>query len=246
MAFCSLIVGPLATINMRIPLWLCIPFMIIPLVTAFYFKELPTSKKYDMKGHLNLLKETCRFTRKKPELKWMICFCMLITIVSKIWFFTYNPYFEKVGLGVKYYGLIFFIMNIVAWFFSRYAFKVEKYFTERTCVIGIILCISVPIIIMGLLPFWPIAYLAVCQNIVRGFIKPFEGDFINRNIESDHIRTTVLSINSSASDMVSILVLLSFGFMMENVNLLHSLIILGLLVLVLGMLSFRSYKKLFS
>jgi hypothetical protein len=107
-----------------------------------------------------------------------------------------------------------------------------------------ILCVGIPVFVMGLLPFWPIAYLVVCQNFVRGFLRPFKGDFLNRHISSDHIRTTVLSVQSSTGDIVSILTLSWFGLMMKNVSLLNSLMILGAAVLILGSMSYRSYQKL--
>lgn len=243
-AFCSLVVGPLAVINMRIPLLLCIPFMVIPLVAAFFFKEPEMTTKYSAKEQYKILKEGILFVIKKPEVRWIVGFCTLIGGASKIWFFTYNPYFERVGIDLKYYGVIFFLVNIVAWISSHYAYKIEGRISERGCIKLMILCVGIPIFIMGLLPFWPIAYLVVCQNFVRGFIRPFKNDFTNRHIESDHIRTTVLSVQSSMGDIISILTLSWFGIMMKYVSLLNSLMILGSLVLALGVISYKSYKKL--
>ncbi|MFA6602045.1 MAG: hypothetical protein WCT02_04280 [Candidatus Paceibacterota bacterium] len=62
--------------------------------------------------------------------------------------------------------------------------------------------------------------------------------------DSDQIRTTVLSVQTSTGDIVSILTLAWFGLMMKFVSLLNSLMILGVLVLILGYLSYKSYKKL--
>lgn len=244
MAFCSLAVGPLAVIDMRIPLFLCIPFVAIPLVAAFFFEEPASTREYNARDQMKILKEGIFFVMKKPEVRWIVGFCTLITGASKIWFFTYNPYFERVGIDLKYYGFIFFLVNIVAWISSHYAYKIEGRLNERTCIILMVLCVGIPIFIMGFLPFWPIAYLVVCQNFVRGFFRPFKGDFMNKHIASDHIRTTVLSVQSSTSDVVSILTLTWFGLMMRHVSLLNSLMVLGVLVLILGFLSYRSYKKL--
>ena len=243
-AFCSLAVGPLAAINMRIPLLICIPFVAIPLVVTFFFTEPTATKKYSVRGQFRILVEGIRLAARKPEVFWMIGFCTLIMGSSKIWFFTYNPYFERVGIDIKYYGLIFFLLNIVAWISSHYAEQIEKRLGEHGCIITMILCVGLPVLMMGLLPFWPMAYMVLSQNVVRGFIRPFKGDFLNRHIASDNLRTTVLSVQSTTSDVVSILTLSSFGLLMKHVSLLNSLVILGSVVLLLGFVSYRSYRKL--
>jgi MFS family permease len=243
-AFCSLIVGPLAAINLRIPGLISIPFVIIPLVVAFFFEAPKVTKKYNAREQWNTMKEGLIYAIKKPEVRWIIGFCTLLMGASKIWFFTYNPYFEVVGISIQYYGVIFFIVNIIAWLSSHYAYKVEGYMSEGSSIIIMILCVAAPIILMGLVPYWPVAYMVVFQNVVRGYLRPFKGDYMNRHIKSDHIRTTVLSVQSSASDALTIVALAWFGFMTKHMSLLHSLTILGVFTLIVGMLSYGSYKKL--
>ncbi len=244
-AITSLFVGPLAIINMRIPLFLCVPFMIIPLIVSFYLKDSKSRKSYKAKYQIELIKDGFMYAIRKPEICWIIGLSALIMGASKIWFFTYNPYFEKVGLSLEYYGLIFFLLNIVAWIFSHYAYFIEKYVNESTCIIGIILCVGLPILLMGIFPFWPMAYLVISQNVVRGFMRPFMGNFMNRHIESENMRATVLSVRSSLSEMVSILSLSWFGLMDKSLGLLSSLVILGIIVLVLGAWSHARYRILF-
>ena len=246
LACCALATGPLASINMRIPLFLAIPFAGIPLVTAFFFKEPVSTKGYSARNQIETLKKGVCIVMQKPEVRWIIGFCTLVTGASKIWMFTYNPYFEQVGIDLKYYGFIIFLVNIVAWISSHYVCRIEEYLRERGCIILMILCIGVPICIMGLVPWWPMAYLIACQGFIRGFIRPFRGDFINKHIASNDIRTTVMSVQSTASNIVSIMALLWFGLMTKHLSLLNSLTILGLVVLILGILSYRSYSKLAS
>ncbi len=245
-AFCSLIVGFLAEIDLRLPLYLSIPFVLIPLVATFYLKEDRAKKPYSAKEHISVLKRGVMFAIKKPELVWIIGLCALVMGASKIWFFTYNPYFEKVGIDLKYFGIIFFFLNIVAWFFSKYAYRIETRFKERTLVATMILCVGLPILLMGLLPFWPMALLVVVQNVVRGFMKPFVGNFMNRHIDSEDVRATALSVRSTLTEVVSIVSLAWFGFMDKSLGLLTSLVVLGIVVLVLGKLSYMRYKRLFS
>jgi MFS family permease len=245
-AVCSLSVGYLASINMRIPLYMSVPFMLIPMIAACFLTESKVSeRRYAVKDQLHILVDGIKYALRKTEIRWIIGLCALIMGASKIWFFAYNPYFEKVGIDIKYYGFIFFLLNIVAWAFSHYAHSIENRFSESTCVKGMILCVGVPILLMGALPFWPLAYLVISQNVVRGFMVPFVGAFTNRHIESESMRATVLSVRSSLTDAVTIISLAMFGLMEKPFGLLPSLIILGTIVLVLGKFSFTRYRILF-
>ncbi len=241
-AFCSLVTGILADIELRLPLWLCLPFVVIPLFAAFFFKEPIRTGHYSARKQIEVLKQGVSFVLRSVEVRWMIGFAALLATTSKVWFFTYNPYFEYVGLPLVYYGAIFFCLNAVAWLSSHYAYKVEHWLGERACIIGMILCIGIPILLMGSVPTQLFAYLVVVQNIVRGFMRPFVGDYMNRHIASN-IRATVLSIQSSTANLLSIIGLTMFGFLTGTLGLLHSLILLGVVAIGLGIWSYAAYAR---
>lgn len=241
-ACCSLITGLLADIELRLPLWLCLPFIAVPLVVAFFFKEPTRTGHYSVQKQIEVLKQGIAFAIRSVEVRWMIGFAALLATTSKVWFFTYNPYFELVGLPLAYYGVIFFCLNAVAWLSSHYAYKAEHWIGEKACVIGMILCVGIPILIMGCIPIQPFAYLVVVQNIVRGFMRPFVGDYMNRHITSN-IRATVLSVQSSTANLMAIIGLAVFGFLTGTLGLLHSLVMLGVVAIGLGALSYLTYVK---
>ncbi len=241
-AFCSLGVGFLARINLRFPIYLGLPFLLIPLAASLFWKEPVRTERYSIRRQLGILKGGGAFVARSVEVRWMVGFAALLATTSKLWFFTYNPYFELVGVDIAQYGLIFFLLNAVAWLASSHAYQLERIVGERRCLLGMVLCIGVPILLMGLVPIGPFAYLVIVQNIVRGFMRPFVGDYLNRHITSE-IRATVLSVQSSTSNLVAIVGLAGFGFMIHELDLLRSLTILGMAVLGLGLLSYRSYQK---
>jgi sugar phosphate permease len=105
-----------------------------------------------------------------------------------------------------------------------------------------LLCLGIPILLMGLAPIQPFAYLVLIQNVVRGFMRPFVGDYMNRHIAS-HMRATVLSMQSSAANSVSVIGLAVFGLFTKNLGLLTSLTLLGMIALMLGTWSYRTYIK---
>ena len=242
MACCALATGVLAEIDLRLPLLVGLPFLLIPFGAALFFKEPPRTKPYSAHEQFDVLKQGVRFAIRSVEVRWMVGFAALLATTSKVWFFTYNPYFEIVGLPVAEYGVIFFCLNVVAWLSSHYAHQAEHYLGERGCIIVMIVCLGVPILIMGCLPFQIFAYLVIIQNIVRGFMSPFVNDYLNRHITSD-IRATVLSVRSSVSNLMAIIGLAAFGSLTSTVGLLHSLILLGIVAIGLGTLSYTTYLR---
>jgi MFS family permease len=244
-ACCSLLVGPLAKIDLRLPLYCCLPFVAIPLVISFFLKEERVINGYSAKKQLETLKQGTLFVFRKPEVWWIVGFVSLIGGASKIWFFTYNPYFEGVGVKIQYYGVVFFLLNLAAWFFSHHASNIENRFSERFCIIGMICCIGLPILLMGIFPFWFMTSLVLIQNIVRGFMRPFTSNFINRHIDSEDIRATALSTKSTFEGAFGFLSLMGFGLLNSSLGLFNSMILLGIIVLVLGALNYRQYLKLF-
>jgi hypothetical protein len=218
--------------------------MTIPLIVSFFFEEPRVAERYSIKRQVQTLKNGFSYAISSPEIRWMIGFSALLMGASKVWFFTYNPYFEAVKIPLTYYGVIFFLLNIVAWAFSHWAHRIKNVLTERSCVASMIACVGIPIVIMGLLPYPIMAYLVICQNVVRGFMRPFSEGFMNRHIESESIRVTVLSTRSALSDMVTVMALAWFGFMEKGLSLLPSLTVLGIAVLVLGRISYVRYRKL--
>lgn len=241
-AFCSLTVGFLASIDLRLPLYLSIPFVFIPLVSSFFIHEPIYTKVYSVQKQVDILKQGLVFLLQSKEVRFMVGFATLVSCISKVWFFTYNPYFEIVNLDISYYGFIFFLLNVVAWLSSHYAHKIESHLGEGNCILFMILCIGVPLIIMGLFPLEVCVYLLVVQNLVRGFMKPFIGDYMHKHVATG-IRATTMSIESAVSNFASIISLAMFGMLIEHVSLLHSLIILGVTTLVLGIYSYFVYRK---
>lgn len=247
MAFTSLAVGFLAETDPRLPLYFCIPFVLVPLVAAFLWKEPILTERYSVGKQMECLRQGIAFAFKSVQVRWMLGFAALILSTSKVWFFTYNPYFELVGVPLAHFGFIFFLLNIVAFLSSYYADRIESRLGERRCVLVAVLCVGGPIVLMALVPIHPFAYLVVVQNIVRGFMRPFLEDYIHHHITASDstvsIRATVMSLQTTVANLTAIVGLAGFGFLTGHLTLLTSLGILGFLCLALGGWSYWSYVR---
>ena len=240
MAFCAIIAGWVASYDLRLPLILSVPFVGVPFIAACFFKEPPRLTKHSVQEHVEKLRTGVVLALHSTQVRWMLGFAALLSTTSKLWFFTYNPYFELVHLPVAWYGIVFFCLNIVAWLSSRYAYRFEERFGERASVVSMVACLGAPIVAMGLVVTLPSAFLVVIQNVVRGFMRPFTLGYLNRHIACE-ARATVISAQSSLANLASIMGLALFGYLIHVSGLATSLVILGITMLVFGVFSYRTY-----
>lgn len=244
-AFCSLTVGFLAKIDMKLPIMLSIFPVIIALLAALLFTE----PKLSNKGREKLKKKrivvpSIIFVANHKKIKWVIGFSALVAVISKLWFFTYNPYFEMVKLPIEMYGVIFFVLNIVCASSSYFSHTLSKILDNKKSIIFILLGITLPIIVMGLWPSVMFAWLIILPNFGRGYYKPFTEHIIHDEISEN--RATIVSIGSSVYHLVSALGLFFFsGLILKNFTLTHSLIILGTMSTILGIIFYCTFKKIF-
>ncbi len=243
-AFSSIASGYLYSIDPRLPMFLSIPGVLISFLVVFFFNEPKITKKSSHKEHFDMMKMSVLFVANHKRVKWIIGYIAIIVVASKLWFFTYNPYFELVNLDPKYFGWIFFVLNIIAWISSRYAYKVERRISEFAIIIALLVLIGVPIVLMGVFVCQISVMFILSENFTRGFRQPFFSSFINKHLDSKN-RATVLSIKSAAIGLINAVSLWIFGLILVKWPLNVSMQILGVTVLFLGIYSILRYKPTF-
>jgi len=244
-AFGSIATGYLATVDLRLPVLLGIPGLLIMTLVVLWFKEPPRSNNgYSVKQHWNLMKLSVLFVVNSKRVKWIIAFVVLISVVSKIWFFTYNPYFELVGLRLEYFGWIFFGMNLIAAIFSFGADWISKKVPIFTSLVLMIALNSIPILLMALFASLPMVLLVLFENVVRGYISPFTDHFLHDQLEAEN-RATVLSIQSAVRGLAHFIFLGLFGLALNVISLLTCLLLLGIATSLVGLYLLMLYKKVF-
>ncbi len=247
MALGALAAGYMAEINLRLPLIASSIFILANCAVAYLFVEPPRAKAENrgFKSYANFMKASILFVANHKEIKWIIGFLALISVVSKLWFFTYNPYFELVGLELRYFGWIFFGLNIIAAISSYYAGWISKRLSERASIIWIMLLIALPILIMGSWVMKAAALMVLSQNLVRGYFTPFTNQLMHCHLNSEN-RATVMSIKSAVCYLGQAIGLWLFGLALGLFPLPLCLQLLGLFMLAIGLFLFIAYGKIFS
>ena len=112
------------------------------------------------------------------------------------------------------------------------------------CFTAMVLITALPIILMGALILLPMVWLVLFQNITRGYLRPFMGQYLNDHLESEH-RATVSSVQSAVDALAQFALLGFFGLILKAVNLPVALIMLGLGTLFAGLYLLVQYQKIF-
>lgn len=245
-AACSVFVGYLTSYSWRLPVGLGVVFIAANCLVTWFFVEPPFAggKKYSAAGHWQLMKLSVLFVANHRPVKWVIVFSVLVGVVSKIWFFTYNPYFELVGLPLHYYGWLFFGLNLVAAFFCHQADRLYRRLGDFGSIVMMLSAVSLPILAMGLVVSKPLALLVIMQNVARGYYNPFIGHFLHRYLDSAN-RATVVSIKSAVRGLGEFVMLGAFGLLLKAVSLPVGLEILGGISLAGGVWLIVSYRRIF-
>ena len=245
-AIMCLISGYIAEINMRLPVIIDMLMMTATLIVSFYFVEPEIhSDKFKKLNYWDHMNASIAYVVNKKHILWIISFTVLIGVTSKLWFFTYNPYFEMVGLDLKYFGFVFFLLNIVAGVSGYFADQLSKKFDGKSGIIISIGAITVPMIIMGtVISKWSIL-LVLFQNLVRGYLGPFVSNMLHKQIESSN-RATILSVKSAMHQAVEVLCMAMFASLISSARLGLAITLVGVISSILGIILTYYYVIIFN
>lgn len=244
-AFSSIASGYLLALNIRYPLWLSLPGILAAYFALCLIKEpRRATSSNGVKQSWNLMKLSVLFVANSRCVKWIIAYVVLLGVVGKVWFFTYNPYFELVNLPVQYYGWIFFGLNAVAAVFSFSADWLSRKLSNWFSIVLMLALTGAPIILMSLIVAAPMALLTLLQNGVRGYLKPFAEHFMHDQLDSAN-RATVMSVLGAVDSLAQFVFLGLFGLILKSLALTQSLFLLGLATVVIGLYLLVLYQRIF-
>lgn len=260
-AVASLISGWLAEIDLRLPLYFCIPNVALSIIAVSFFTEPDiiirrTKKAENMKDFMynvtraivaiwRLMIISFVYVKNNKKIKWIILFFTILSTSSKVWFFSYNPYFELVNLNYQNFGYAFCVLNLVAAFFSYNSKKICEKLSEKKSLHMQYLFVALPILYMGFFVSKFSVSMVVFQNVVRGLLNPLQLGMMDVHLSPQN-KATIQSISSSARGLSEFIVLATYGLLLDYFGLVYSLQILGVTVLVFCMYGMKKYNVLFT
>ena len=244
-AFGSLIAGFVYEINIYLPFYISAVFMVVAALISLFYVE-PHINKEETKNdsYFNQIAESFKFIFKHKKIMNLILFSAIFWFFYRVGFFYFQPYMEAVNIPVRYFGIIFFIFNIIA----AYASKNAQKFVDRTkprslMALGFLLVLS--FVLLSITKLWIGVVFIFMQQLARGFRVPVLQKYINKHIPSSK-RATIISIQSLVQSIAIAILGPIAGMLLDNTNIFLSHLILGIvmmgLLFVVNILMLRTDK----
>jgi MFS family permease len=235
----SVIAGFVYEVNMYLPMIISIGFMIITALITLIFKEPPTLDAGTERDqtYFKQIIESAKYVLSHEKLKAIVLFSMVFFIFYRAGYWFYQPYMETVNIPVKYFGIIFFIFNITAAFFSKRSSYIMSKTKPKTLTFMAFLMIA-SFVLMGLFKIWIGVFAILLQQVARGINRPVITKYMNKHISSDK-RATILSFQSLACNLAVAVTFPFMGVLKDNSNIFTTNLILAASMIILTMLAIK-------
>ncbi|KYH34707.1 putative sialic acid transporter [Clostridium tepidiprofundi DSM 19306] len=233
----SLAAGFLYKYNKDLPIIVSIIFMIITIVISFTLYEPPIEDKKGQYGekYLKQIYESGKYVLNHEKLKAIILFLMVFYVFYREGFFLFQPYFEDVHIPVEYFGIIFFVFNIVAGLVSNRSHKIIA-ITKRRSLMFLSSLMIVSFTILGLTKIWIGVFAMLLQQMARGLYGPTTRKYLNKYIPSNK-RATILSFVSLLTNLAGAVSYPLLGLIKDKTTIFNTHLILAAIMFVLTFLT---------
>lgn len=213
--------------------YLSVPF-------ALMLVESRHKQKLTLNHHWAHMTKSLLFCRNHFHIKWIIAYAMCSVVVNKMHFF-YQPWFEDLGISLKYFGAIYLVFNLTAFFSTLTGRWILNRWGECTSFHMLMIANSLSFMIMGVISVWWAIFFALLHQYGRGAGQPIISTYINRHILDEH-RATVISIKCAAGGIIEALTLPLLGYLVGKSSNAIVFVVVGIfLIFSCAMLS-ATYK----
>ena len=235
----SIIAGFVYEVDKNLPFIISAIFMLVTVVITLKFKEPPIEGKVGKYGvnYVEQIKESGKFILSHEKIKAVVIFTMMFFIFYRTGFFYYQPYMEAVEIPVRYFGIIFFVFNIIAAFASKRSHWIMEKTKPKTLTFMALLMI-ISFVLLGTVKMWFGVFAILFQQVARGIYRPVTTKYLNKHISSDK-RATVLSFQSLACNMSVAIAFPLMGILKDHVNIFTTHMVLGIAMIILTVFTTR-------
>ena len=235
-AITSIATGFLFTVNPHIPIILCLIMCIISTILATRFQHTNIISKSNKEHNEKVsLKQAFVHVKNSRRLLYLILFYAIFSGLLFNLSSLRSSLFKDLNLNVRYFGIIYAILQIISGTTARYQNKVHNKFKNQTlAVLGIPLTVSCMLI--GLLAnlkidnfiFFVIMFLFIIQNILKGPYRTLIVRYMN-NFTNKSIRTKLATIESLAYYSISVIFSLTSSYLLKITSTANALLTIGII-----------------
>ena len=233
--------GLLATISLRTPYYFQIFVAAIAIPAAFFLKEpqhVLDRTRLKMKEILSIVK----LTYQQKEMRSAILISSLTGAATLTYAWFVQPYFQKAGVPVSVFGILWTLLNLSAGVFSMFSYRVERFLGKRNSLLFIVVFISLGFILTSL--EISLAGIAILFGfyMVRGIATPVLKDQINQYTDSK-VRATILSVRNLEIRLIFAAIGPVLGYLTDTFSLQTALMVTGVIYFGAAMWSILPFLK---
>ena len=235
-AIAGILGGLLAATSLRFP-WYAqtgVAFLVIPFAFSLVEPQLNLKNKIERsyKSILNIVKFSILENQKLRGLIFLSSAIGMATL-SAAWFA--QPYFSLIDLPIKWFGIVWAILNLTAGFSSVNSYRLTSVIDHKTKLFLISIIIGISFVSLSFIEsYFGLVFLFLIY-IMRGFATPTLYNLINKETSSE-IRATVLSVRSFFIRISFAIVAPIIGWITDNGTLGNGLFVLGTFTAILSCL----------
>ncbi len=220
----AIIGGFIATYSLRVGWYLSTISMIFLFFVALTFKEPKHYRRVKRQNYWEHTLESFRESFMNKNLLFVLLFSSLLSVVSKISLWFYQPYMQQSGLPLFYFGIVWASFSIFAIGGSKYAYNIERILGEKG---SLWLMVALMVLSLIFMSYWFVIFgfaFIFIQQIVRGFSEPVLQDYSHNHISDSRKRATLLSIQSLAGSLVFAITGPFYGYIADKYSLSNALL----------------------
>lgn len=236
-AFAGVIGAAVATISLRLPLWLTVIPATIALLIAMSLREPPRHMMHEERHWKAIWHVTVHTLFRHRGLQCVILLHGLISTMTLTFFWFFQSYQTLVGVPIVLFGLTHGIIVAAGAFSSKYVAKLERLVDDRLLLMGIATTVVITYLALGLpVSVWLLSMFLI-SRIAWGFLSPLTSDMVNRMTTSD-VRATVLSLRSFLGRLIFVCTSSFVGALADARSISFALLIAGIVGGVLLLATF--------
>lgn len=233
----SIVGGLLALVSLRFPLYwdAGLSSLMIPLALL-----LVEPKRQEVKSSESSLEKMWRLIRfslnDHKEIKWLIIYSAIVSAstLTMVWFI--QVYWVATDVPLKFFGILWAVLQFAAAFFSWYAHDIEKYLGRKKALIALIVFPVVGYFLLSSFMFLWSGIFMLLFYVTRGINNPVISDYINGLVSSD-MRATILSVKNLVGRLIFSVVGPFVGWANDAISLQVALFVSGSIFLLSGVIA---------
>ena len=227
--------GLLATFSLRTPYYFQIVVAASAIPAAWFLKEPQHALErthLKMKEIMSILK----LTYQQPEMRSAIFISAFTGAATLTYAWFVQPYFQKAGVPVSVFGILWTLLNLSAGVFSMFSYRIERWLGQRNTLLLIVIFISLGFILTSIEISLAGIVLLFGFYMVRGIATPVLKDLINQYTDSK-VRATILSVRNFEIRIIFAAIGPALGYLTDTFSLQTALMVAGITYFIAAMLS---------